>query len=809
MKQTRRSFVKTTALLGASSFLPFDLVDAQDALPAASATPRFAVAKPVWAQGREREMNVTLLFSADVSLDDSAELSGAIFRATGSSIMRVAVNGEYACYGPARGPRGWFRVDEWAVGKFLRKGLNTIRVEIAGYNSVSYYLLDQPAFLQAELVDGAGVVLAATGADKRVDVVSFEAVDRTGVRIQKVQRHGYHRTFIEAYDLRKEPDCAEVTLALQPNVELLPRRVPYPELDVLPVVGWGKRGVLELRDDFKPWRGAAITGINDKFNGYKEDELELILTDEIGKFKTRFVADAPLEFGSTYREGDAQIVDFGADYAGFWGFEVETTEETELAITFDEILSKEGDVNFLRFSTCNAVKWTLPASDKPIACETFDPQAGRYVKIHCLRGSFKLNKFYMREYAHPHTREASFDCSDEHIVKVYNAAVLTFRSNAVDVFSDCPHRERAGWMCDSFFTARAAFDLTGKTNIEAATYENYRLPKSFPNLPDGALPMCYPSDTWHGQFIPNWMMWFVVELEEYFNRSGDRRTVDLLHSRVAELFRFFKQYENEDGLLEKLPNRVFVEWSDANKFLQDVNYPTNMLYAAALDAASRLYDVPQWHDQAEKMRDIIREQSFDGQFFVDHARRNDDGSLEILRDRSEVCQYFAFFFKTATPETFPELWATLLDKFGPNREKEKGFPEVCKANSFVGNVVRMELLSQAGRVDQILAESVAYNEYMADRTGTLWENAGASASCNHGFASHIAHVFYRDVLGIRKVDAVNKTIEIKIGSLESLDWASGAMPVPGGAVKLRWEKKDGKVDHTLDAPEGYRVVVEE
>ncbi|MBP5621068.1 MAG: hypothetical protein J6X44_03535, partial [Thermoguttaceae bacterium] len=164
MKQTRRTFVKTSALLGASSFLPLDLVDAQNAPSGDSETPRFAVAGPVWARGREREMNVTLLFSADVSLDDSAELSGAIFRATGSSIMRVTINGEYACYGPARGPRGWFRVDERDVGRFLRRGLNTIRVEIAGYNSVSYYLLDQPAFLQAELVDGSGKVLAATGA---------------------------------------------------------------------------------------------------------------------------------------------------------------------------------------------------------------------------------------------------------------------------------------------------------------------------------------------------------------------------------------------------------------------------------------------------------------------------------------------------------------------------------------------------------------------------------------------------------------------------------------------------------------------
>ncbi len=33
---------------------------------------------------------------------------------------------------------------------------------------------------------------------------------------------------------------------------------------------------------------------------------------------------------------------------------------------------------------------------------------------------------------------------------IYDAAVETFRQNALDVYMDCPTRERAGWLCDSF-----------------------------------------------------------------------------------------------------------------------------------------------------------------------------------------------------------------------------------------------------------------------------------------------------------------------------------------------------------------------
>ncbi|MBR5760271.1 MAG: hypothetical protein IKX88_16920, partial [Thermoguttaceae bacterium] len=468
-----------------------------------------------------------------------------------------------------------------------------------------------------------------------------------------------------------------------------------------------------------------------------------------------------------------------------------------------------GDLNFLRLGTCSAIKWTVDNDSIRFPLEAFEPQVGRYAKLHCLKGSFTLNKIYTREFAYPPTRESSFDCADPRLVKLYKAADLTFRENSVDVFTDCPHRERAGWLCDSFFTARSAFDLTGKTDVEDAFFENYMLPESFKCLPDGMLPMCYPSDHYDGVYIPNWAMWFVAELQEYARRSPDHSVVKGLRKKIEKLLAFFEKYENSDGLLEKLPSWVFVEWSKANDFVQDVNYPSNMLYAFILNAAGALYDVPKWTEKAEKIREKIREQSYDGEFFVDHAVRKEDGSLEILRDRLEVCQYFAFFFKTATPETYPELWATLLDKFGPNRIQEGGYPEIHKANSFVGNVLRLELLAQANRGSQLLDESVAYNEYMADRTGTLWENDGAYASCNHGFASHLVHVLYRDVLGVADVDAAAKKIVIRIPKIDGLDWASGVRPVPGGVIKLRWEKKaDGEIVHALEAPDGYEVVVE-
>ena len=171
---SRRNFLKTGTLLSASALgglAPFEtLASTAFAAPNPEAesadAPKFVKAVPVWAAGREKEMNVTLVFVATFDVADAETAKNIVLRSTGSTIMRVRVNGKFAGYGPARGPHGWFRVDEWKIGALLKPGQNRVVVEVAGYNANSYYHLDQPSFLQAEIVDGAGNVLAATNAGK-------------------------------------------------------------------------------------------------------------------------------------------------------------------------------------------------------------------------------------------------------------------------------------------------------------------------------------------------------------------------------------------------------------------------------------------------------------------------------------------------------------------------------------------------------------------------------------------------------------------------------------------------------------------
>ena len=164
--------------------------------------------------------------------------------------------------------------------------------------------------------------------------------------------------------------------------------------------------------------------------------------------------------------------------------------------------------------------------------ESCEPYTLEYLKVNGLEGDATISVPYLRQYAYPQVSQAQFAASDPRLGEIFAAARQTFRQNVVDIFMDCPGRERVGWLCDSCFTARAAaLDFTGETRVERNFFENFLLPDAFPYLPDGMLPMCYPADHTDGMFIPNWALWFVVQLPEYLARSGDQATVEALRPR--------------------------------------------------------------------------------------------------------------------------------------------------------------------------------------------------------------------------------------------------------------------------------------
>src|ERR1035441_5270754 len=238
-----------------------------------ASTPTFVSARPVWPKGRETEKNLFVGFRAAFKAPAQEEV---LLRATGATVYRVFLNGHFLAQGPARGPHGYFRVDEWDLTAKLQPGVNVVAFEVAGYNVNSYSLLDRPSFLQAEVVAG-GNVLASTDGKGAAFIASI-----LKERVQKVQRYSFQRAFSEVYRLtpgfdhwRSDPalPLGETRASALPARALLPRRVDYPNYAIRQPSWIVSQG--QVRTGLKvdqPWKDRSLTGVGPKFGGYPEKD---------------------------------------------------------------------------------------------------------------------------------------------------------------------------------------------------------------------------------------------------------------------------------------------------------------------------------------------------------------------------------------------------------------------------------------------------------------------------------------------------------------------------------------------------------
>ena len=690
----------------------------------------FKQAIPVFAKGRENELNYTLLLRGEC-----ADLRGCKLYVSAASFYRLAVNGRFVAFGPARTALGYARVDEIALGRYHRKdGKNEIVIEVAGYACKSLSTVKQPSFAIAELCRGEEVVLA-TGRD-------FEGY-ASAYRVQKCDRYSGQRHFSEVWDLGEQHPFGEryaVELAEVKSPVFLPRVAPYPTYEVVESKTCSSRGRFAHcePENFRPYR-YSFEMIKD-WGCFDESE--------VGTHPYRFVQKQKIKHERTGKlpvtlsAGEYVMFDMKQIHVGFFEWSAKVLEDCELVLAFSELCDPK-KFAFTNMNVQNVIEYRVPEG-REVCTGSFEPYTARLVILMVKKGALHLSRFAIRLFEHDRSRVLSAKVKDPVLRRIRKAAETTFVHNALDLYSDCPSRERAGWLCDSFFTGRAEYFLTGKTTVEDAFLENYRLYPYNGELPKGALPECYPADIRYpekmngrAQWIPQWNLWYVLEVCEYLTARRPDVDKEIFRESVYGVLNLFATYENKDGLLQNLPSWNFVEWSTANEWVQDVNYPTNFLYAGVLKAAGELYGDAKLQQKAVHVREKTAQMSFDGEVFIDNALLGEDGVLHNTRNSSEAGQYYAMLFGELelSDARYARLLQYLEDHFTSFDTAQRSFVPV---NAFIGLYLRIWLLMRLGKRELLAQDLKSFFGGMVASTGTLWEYKQHKGSYDHGFASFAA-----------------------------------------------------------------------
>lgn len=608
----------------------------------------------------------------------------------------------FVSYGPERTAKGFSRPRTISIPRKTKK----IEIIVLDYGAPSFDCDFQAPFFGAEVFSGKKVLY------RTEDFLSFQEASE----LLPTSKYSFQRGFIERCDLR--------------NKEKIPC-VPYPV--IAPTLIEGHPDPCAYRRLSMPLLSLGF------FTPFQKITLPNYLSSPSFESINRY--DVKKEFLDRIDSSWSELeYAFPSVQTGFIEISAASSSENEVFVAFDEI-KPEGGWVYGR-SNCNDFIDLLcgPGKIRFLSANPYCFAHLRLISRHPITAQVHLRSLENDSFPSQPKR------GGKNLQAIQKAAERTFRQNAVDLFTDCPGRERAGWLCDSYFTGIAEAYYTGKNSIEKAFLENFLL-ADCDEIPSWMLPMCFPSEHMDGTFIPNWSLWFILELASFSRRSNDVALVQKAKDKVTRLLTGFVAYENEFGLLENLPSWVFVEWSKANdpSFIAGVNFPTNMLYARALEEAAALYEDPHFSAKAAALKETIGKLSFQNGFFVDNAIRSAKNLVPQLDHISETCQYYALSMGMPCNPSFKEK---MIRSFGP--ERTAAFPEVYPSSMFIGHILRLLWLSDIKEDERVLQEAEILFSKMASLTGTLWEKDEPKSSCNHGFASIVGALVAKSLKRLRQ-----------------------------------------------------------
>ena len=650
--------------------------------------------KFIWAGEREKN-NTCLIFTLKNLIGGKTLLVGA------ADFFQIYADGKLLSYGPSRTASGYARVRKIDIS-----AKKQIMIFVLAYNFDCYACDFQRPFFGAEILKDGSTVY---------DSNDFECFYDAG-RLSSVSRFSPQRGKIECYNFadRQLIRIDTYTVESPKEIDDYGDFADYKRLDFC-YLGCGE---FKGFDSVKKLDWSAKPKYMLDTRQYDIDR-DFLSKDFNGYF---------------YRNYKLNEV-----HSGFIGINLKAKSNAEIILVFEE-LSVDGKWNFRR-SDCNEfIRLTCGVGDFEYV--SVEPYALKYLKI-IYKGEVEPLPYFIT-LENKNVRDSGI--KGGRLSEIFEASRNTFRQNAVDILTDCPGRERAGWLCDSYFLGKAERFFTGKNIIEKSFLENFIIANT-PEIPKKMVPKCFPSEHLSGLYIPNWAMWFVLEIDSYYNMAKDTELKLKAKKKVYDIIDFFSNYINEYGLLENLESWVFVEWSACNskEYIEGVNYPSNMLFAYSLLTAGRLYDDNDLIDRAYRMQRTILDFSFDGEFFADNSVRENGVLIRQNLHLTETCQYYALFTGIC-PDS--EYKRKMIEKFGVFRKDE--YPNIAKSNTLPGFILRFCYLSEQREYNRVLSEIEAYFYPMVEKTGTLWEHVDQRASCCHGFTSIIAPVLANALIGLGK-----------------------------------------------------------
>lgn len=295
---------------------------------------------------------------------------------------------------------------------------------------------------------------------------------------------------------------------------------------------------------------------------------------------------------------DHYFIDFGREVVA--GIELDAPESgSTVELRLGEELLAPYRVRFqMRTLNCYQELWTFPQSGSGTLAH-FGLRAFRYAEVLNWRGDFTPASIRAVTVNAPFNDvDSQFECSDSRLVKVWEFCKNSIAWTSLDVYTDCPSRERIAYEADSYIAMLTHFAVEGNTSLARRTLEYQLLHPTWP---------C------------EWRQLMIPMFYEYLMHTGDYDLIRQYYETLKNDFSFHHLLEH--GLVKEFPQRIIIDWPvfsrDNYEFGPHCTVPNAFAYydfillARLADYLERRTDAEKFQNMAQKLKDSFNVALFD------------------------------------------------------------------------------------------------------------------------------------------------------------------------------------------------------
>jgi hypothetical protein len=547
--------------------------------------------------------------------------------------------------------------------------------------------------------------------------------------------------------------------------------------------GWNEPGFIK---DGKDWFDVIVTNGPEKLESQMQQPVKIM---------ERFTVKNKTQLSSAI-----SVYDLGQNFSGIPAITVSGTKGDTVKIFCAELLNADGTANQRATGSPSYFTYIL----KGVGDESWQPKFSytgfRYMEVRCIPADGLSSLPAIKNIEGLHIRNAankigSFVSSNKLFNQTKKLIDWAVKSNTVSVFTDCPHREKLGWLEQTHLMGTSI-----QYNYDIASM-NRKVIKDMMNAqyPNGKIPEIAPEFT---RFTPpfdespEWGSAAIILPWYNYQWYGDKQTLiesyDMMKRYVMYLKDSAKNYILSRGLGDWYdigPNKSgFSQMTKMGITATAIFYYDLTIMGSVANLLGKTNDVVLYKNLAINVR-----KAFNDKFFDKQKMKYDSAS----QTANAMALYMDLVEEKNRKAVVDALVNDIQERNNALTAGDVGYRYVLQA------------LEEAGKSDVIFDmnsrdDVPGYGFQLKHGATALTESwqAYESVSNNHLMLGHLMEWFYSGLAGIKQADnsIAFKNIEIKPQPVGDIIFVQASYHSVYGMIEIVWVSNKNSFQLDVDIP---------